>query len=275
MKRPGIIFYIIIVSSFLHTPSFAQRDSSAQNIRLNQVGFYPQAEKKAIILTSDTGIFYLKNVNHKIVFTGKLMPNTNRTFSGKQSSVANFSAFEKIGIFYLSIPSTGNSYPFSIKSAVHNSAALATVKAFYYQRASLSLPENFAGKWHRDAGHPDDKILIHPSAASKLRPVGSIVSSPGGWYDAGDYNKYIVNSGISTATLLSIYEDFPSYTVGVKLTIPERKNKLPDILDEVVWNLRWMLTMQDPFDGGVYHKLTNADFDPMIMPKDAVKDRFM
>ncbi|RZL11464.1 MAG: cellulase, partial [Pedobacter sp.] len=95
------------------------------------------------------------------------------------------------------------------------------------------------------------------------------------WYDAGDYNKYIVNSGISTATLLSIYEDFPSYTTGVKLNIPERNNKLPDILDEVVWNLRWMLTMQDRVDGGVYHKLTNADFDPMIMPKEAVKDRFM
>jgi endoglucanase len=275
MKQPGIPLSIFIVCIFLHIDSFAQKDSSVFKIFLNQVGFYPLAEKKAIILTSDTGIFYLRKVNHKIVYTGKLTPTKERTFSGKQSSVANFSDFKTIGTFYVSIPVTGNSYQFSIKPAVHNSAALATVKAFYYQRTSLTLPERFAGKWYRAAGHPDNKILIHPSAASKLRPAGSIVSSPGGWYDAGDYNKYIVNSGISTSTLLSIYEDFPTYTSGVKLNIPEGTNKLPDILDEVAWNLRWMLTMQDPFDGGVYHKLTNADFDPMIMPEDAVKDRFM
>lgn len=240
MKGPEIVFYIFIVFSCLHTDSFAQRDSSAKNIRLNQIGFYPLAEKKAIILTSDTGIFYVRNVNRRIVYTGRLIPNKERTFSGKKSSVANFSDFKTNGTFYVSIPTIGNSYQFSIKSAVHNSAALATVKAFYYQRASLPLPEQFAGKWHRAGGHPDNIILIHPSAASKLRPAGSIISSTGGWYDAGDYNKYIVNSGISTATLLSIYEDFPVYTSNIKLSIPERSNKLPDILDEAVWNLRWL-----------------------------------
>jgi endoglucanase len=61
----------------------------------------------------------------------------------------------------------------------------------------------------------------------------------------------------------------------VKLNIPESNNQVPDVLDESLWNLRWMLTMQDPEDGGVYHKLTNAKFDGMIMPDKAVAPRYV
>ncbi len=46
----------------------------------------------------------------------------------------------------------------------------------------------------------------------------------------------------------------------LRINIPESGNGAPDLLNEVVWNLRWMLTMQDPHDGGVYNKVTNARF---------------
>jgi endoglucanase len=108
--------------------------------------------------------------------------------------------------------------------------------------------------------------LIHPSAASPQRSAGTTINSTGGWYDAGDYNKYIVNCGITMNTLLSAYEDFPKYFDTLNTHIPESGNKLPDILDEILYNLRWMLTMQDPYDGGVYNKCTNAAFDGMVMP---------
>src|SRR5471030_2498462 len=142
-------------------------------------------------------------------------------------------------------------------------------------RASLALNEKYAGKWARAEGHPDTTVLIHPSAASEKRPAGTRISSPRGWYDAGDYNKYIVNSGISTSTLLSLYEDFPAYMKTVKLNIPESGNGIPDILNEILWNLRWMLTMQDLNDGGVYHKLTNAAFDKFEMPDKATAPRYV
>jgi endoglucanase len=130
----------------------------------------------------------------------------------------------------------------------------------------MPLEEKYAGKWHRSAGHPDNVVYVHGSAATKERPEGAVISSPGGWYDAGDYNKYIVNSGISMATLLSAYEDFPAYFKEVNTNIPESGDAVPDILNEAIYNLRWMLTMQDPNDGGVYNKCTNASFDGMIMP---------
>ena len=76
-------------------------------------------------------------------------------------------------------------------------------------------------------------------------------------------------------TLLSLYEDFPADCKNLTTNIPESGNKIPDILNETLWNLRWMLTMQDPNDGGVYHKLTNASFDKMEMPDQATAPRYV
>jgi endoglucanase len=102
-----------------------------------------------------------------------------------------------------------------------------------------------------------------------------VISSPRGWYDAGDYNKYIVNSAISTYTLFRAVEDFPVYYKSLNLNIPESGKGVPDLLSEAMYNYRWMLTMQDQNDGGVYHKLTNKEFDEVVMPDKATKPRYV
>ncbi|UFH56021.1 glycoside hydrolase family 9 protein [Spirosoma sp. KNUC1025] len=248
----------------------------SESIRLNQLGFYPSAPKVAIVVGDASGPFEITTPDLKtVVFKGVLGPARQNSISGKTTHTADFSDFKSVGTFVVRIPGVGHSYPFSIKADVFQAAAIGSLKGFYYQRASVGLPATYAGKWSRPAGHPDTHVLIHPSAASANRPAGTIISSPGGWYDAGDYNKYIVNSGITMGTLLSLYEDFPAYCQRLKTNIPESTNALPDLLDEALWNLRWMLTMQDPTDGGVYHKLTNPGFDGMVMPDKATKDRYV
>jgi endoglucanase len=250
-------------------------DSGQFKIRLNQIGFYPSAPKIAIILTGKESSFLLQTTDKHTVFKGKLKKSLKEDFAGNYTFVADFSSYQKPGNYILNVPGIGNSYPFTISGSVHKDVANASIKVFYFIRASIPLEEKFAGKWKRAEGHPDNKVLIHSSAASAERPEGTIISSPRGWYDAGDYNKYIVNSGISTYTLLSLYEDFPVYMKTVKLNIPESGNGIPDLLNEALWNLRWMLTMQNPNDGGVYHKLTNAAFDKMIMPDSATTPRYV
>lgn len=252
--------------------------ATAQNphIRLNQVGFYPNAPKVAVWVGDKHDLFFILNANKKdTVLRGKLSPQRVNVISQKTTQIADFSALKKAGKYFVAIPEVGISYAFEIKPNVHREAAIASLKAFYYQRVSTDLPEKYAGKWHRAAGHPDDKVLIHASAATAQRPEGTLISSPKGWYDAGDYNKYIVNSGITMATLLSLYEDYPDFFKTFEANIPESNNKIPDLLDETLWNLRWMLTMQDPNDGGVYHKLTNPSFDGMVMPDKATKPRYV
>lgn len=237
-------------------------------IRLNQLGFYPAAPKTAIV-TGDVSSanFYITSTNLRdTVFTGTLSEEKHSAYSTIKTRAADFSSFKARGSFVLFVPGLGHSYVFQISDHANKEAAIATLKGFYYQRVSMPLEEAYAGKWHRSAGHPDNVVYIHPSAVSKERPEGTVIPSPGGWYDAGDYNKYIVNSGITMGTLLSAYEDFPDYFKQVVTNIPESGNAVPDILDEAIYNLRWMLTVQDPYDGGVYNKCTNASFDGMVMP---------
>ena len=238
------------------------------DIQLNQEGFYPNAPKLAVLTKRvNSGFFYIIKTNLKdTVFKGGLSGEIFSKNSSLITRLADFSKFTAPGVYIIAISGSQNSYPFQIAANVNREAAIAVLKGFYFQRVSMHLQPVYAGKWARAAGHPDTAVLIHPSAASEERPTGTVISSAGGWYDAGDYNKYIVNSGITMGTLLSAYEDFPTYFSQLKTNIPESRNKVPDILDEIIYNLRWMQTMQDPADGGVYNKCTNADFDGMVMP---------
>ncbi|NCD72216.1 glycoside hydrolase family 9 protein [Mucilaginibacter agri] len=274
MKITGkTLFITACVFCFLqYTNAYSQQVDS---IRLNQIGFYPNSLKKAIILNADKGSFFIKNSSGLKVYSGVIVKSNNPAFNGRYTGIADFSSFKTPGTYTLVSPAGDRSYSFTINNNALKSVADASLKGFYYIRASTALDKKYAGKWSRAEGHPDDKVLIHASAVSPGRPEGTVISSPRGWYDAGDYNKYIVNSGISTGTLLSLYEDFPTYMQSAKLNIPESNNQLPDVLDEVLWNLRWMLTMQDSADGGVYHKLTNPAFDGMIMPDAATKPRYV
>ncbi|HEU4522073.1 MAG TPA: glycoside hydrolase family 9 protein [Thermoanaerobaculia bacterium] len=122
-----------------------------------------------------------------------------------------------------------------------------TVQAFHAQRCGTNV--DIGNGYRYQACHR--KSAFHPSA----RAISSSLPVHKGWHDAGDYGRYVVNSGIATGTLLWAYELFPE---------PLRDLNL---LDEIRWNLEWMLSMQDA-DGGVWHKQTSLAFPPFVMPHD-------
>jgi endoglucanase len=257
-----VLSTVIAMLTFLCTDA-QQKDK----IQINQLGYYPLAPKIAVVTTETPARFFIvKSSSHDTVFSGTLREPHRSSNSSLITCVADFSSLRSPGQYTLVVPLLGNSYPFSIANNVHSSVARSSLKGFYYQRSDMPLEKKYAGKWARSAGHRDTAVIVHASAATPDRPEGTEIATARGWYDAGDYNKYIVNSGITMGTLLSAYEDFPAYFNSLRTSIPESNNAIPDILDEILYNLRWMLSMQDPFDGGVYNKCTNAAFDGMVMP---------
>ena len=256
-KVAGIVALLVVGATARQTSS----------IRMNQIGFYPNEPKVAVIKGLGPGPFYVVAMaTGDTAFRGTLSTQQQWSYSGESVSVADFSGMNQSGAYTLTVPGAGNSSVLDIKDHVHEKLAIGALKGYYYQRASIPLASQYAGVWARAGGHPDTTVLVHPSAATTQRPAGTIISCPRGWYDAGDYNKYIVNSGISTYTLLSAYEWFPEFCTRLSTNIPESGNGIPDILNEALWNIRWMMTMQDPNDGGVYHKCTDANFDAFEMP---------
>ncbi|MEH3112883.1 glycoside hydrolase family 9 protein [Pedobacter terrae] len=273
----GILYRLFLMGLSLAATTINAQQMIAPKVVLNQLGYYPKLEKSAVVINpvSESKFELLSMPDRKSMYTGILSEPKTTGYSKIKTKIADFSAFDQAGHYIIHIDGVPESPVFKIADGVHHNLAVAALKAFYYQRASSVLDVNYAGKWYRAAGHPDTSVYIHPSAASKNRKIDSKINVSGGWYDAGDYNKYVVNSGISTSTLLSAYEDFSEYFMSREVHIPYAKNKVPDVLTEAVYNLRWMLKMQDPGDGGVYHKCTNLDFDGMVMPDQALSKRYV
>ena len=187
------------------------------------------------------------------------------------ASLVDFSEIQTEGKYQAYIDDEPIGHPITIGDKALEEAAKASIKFFYFQRASTALEEEYAGIYARAAGHLDTAVKYHPSTGKT--DTEATFNGSKGWYDAGDYGKYIVNSGISTYTLLQLYQQNKEYYDTLKLNIPESSNEVPDLLDEIRWNLDWMLTMQDD-DGGVFHKLTTKQFAGTIMPAKATAQRF-
>jgi endoglucanase len=250
--------------------------AATETILVNQAGYHPNAQKVALI-RADADIFEIIDATTgKNVFAAEPCAPQYWDLSGDTVRSADFSAFSKPGTYRICLEGSDVcSAPFSIGYDVYSEITRGAVRSYYLNRSGIGITEEYGGKWARPAGHPDTAVIIHASAASAGRPAGSVISSPGGWYDAGDYNKYIVNSSITNYTLLLFYQIFPDYCRSLALNIPESGNDIPDLVDELLWNLKWYLTMQDPADGGVYHKLTNLFFCGFVMPDEATDPRYV
>ena len=202
--------------------------------------------------------------------------------SGKFRQIVDFSELIAVGNYQiiLNTQNTQNTQNtlitqnFQIADHPYRALTRAALRAFYYQRASMPIEEPYAEGYARPAGHPDDRVIVHASAATDERPEGTIISCPGGWYDAGDYNKYIVNSGYTMGVWLMAYEMNKAYFDTLNLNIPESGAGMPDMLAEAMYNIRWMMTMQDT-DGGVYHKLTTPNFEKFIRPDQCKQPRYV
>lgn len=263
---------------------------SAQNpnpIRVNQVGYETLGAKTAAIEHDGWAKSYsLTDARGHRVWKGKVTRTAISPWSGKQRAIVDFSSVTTPGTYTLK----AGRHKQQIVIADHPYADLsrASLRAFYLLRSGEALTEEYADEYARPLGHPDTHVMVHPSAASATRPAGTIISCPGGWYDAGDYNKYIVNSAYSVGLMLCAYEMQESYFSKLDTNIPptdiingieklggEPEYPLPPMLEEIAVNLCWMLTMQDPEDGGVYHKLTTPNFEGFVMPTDCHQQRYV
>ncbi|MFA5301711.1 MAG: glycoside hydrolase family 9 protein [Bacteroidales bacterium] len=235
-----------IVFAFLFLTACTPRPQ----VLINQLGHYPDSEKIAITEGSYAGTFrVVDEQTGETVYENTAGETVASPFSGKMLTKLDFTPLNKPGTYRVTTENGTSSPVFSIDYNVLAPLAKKALEAFYLQRS--------------EPGHPDTSVMIHASAVSSERPEGTVISSPKGWYDAGDYNKYIVNASYTTGLVLAGCEQYSGYSLNEK------------ILEEMMYNLQWALTMQDPFDGGVYHKLTTPSFEGFIKPAECKQQRYV
>ncbi|WP_051336186.1 glycoside hydrolase family 9 protein [Aquimarina latercula] len=249
---------------------------SAYEVRYNQVSYIAGRNKTISVVAQSSfsnQAYTILDSSNNTVLSGTTGASSLWSDSGEHIVNVDISEVDTEGTYRFLIDTEEITFNVSIDG--YAELREEAFKYYYYNRSSTALESTHAGIYARPAGTPDDVVRVHSSAATSARPEGTVISAPKGWYDAGDYNKYIVNSGISTYTLLAAYEHYKTEWQSLQYNIPEQGGDLPDILDEVLWNLDWMLDMQDPNDGGVYHKLTAKNFSGRVMPAAYNLERFV
>ncbi len=253
--------------------SSAKADEKVASVATSQIGFAPADKKLAMVrnIGKQDGEFIIKNeVNGDTMFSGKLSDVKYWSVSGDTIAWADFSEFKTEGKYRVVVNGV-ETHPFEIKNdGLYDDLAVWSHKAFYLWRCGMDIESKYATfkgvDFSHKAGHPDTSVAIHSSAENENIKVGDFLSSPGGWYDAGDYGKYTTNGAIALTVLLRGYESFKDYYDKLNLNIPESNKNTADVLSECAYELDWLFTMQDTTDGSVAHKLTTLTFARMVMP---------
>jgi len=242
----------------------------AQYALINQAGYLPDQPKYVYFIVPEDSFYVVNKTSGEIQFRGAMQMTASKDpATGLATYRGDFSTFTQTGTYQISTPNEDTSFSFPISRTVYESVYKKSMKGYYFQRCGQSLLSQHAGVYARSICHTND-ATYH----STIGKTGT-AETTGGWHDAGDYGKYIVNAGISVGTLLYAYELFPERFSYDDLNIPESGNSIPDILDEVRYELEWFLKMQDTSDGGVFFKVTTENFDAFEMPNEDVATRYI
>jgi endoglucanase len=253
----------------------------ATAIRLNSLGYLPDSPKRATVAgTSSVPFRVIRVPAGSTVYTGNLPAPVAVANSTDSLTLADFSAVREPGEFQLEIDGLGRSAPFRIDPDLYAPAFRTVTRAMYLWRCGTAVSGSHEGfTFSHGTCHTNDAWLDLVSGKHERQ------ISNGGWHDAGDYNKYVVNAGITVGSMLRAWEDFgpairkvslnlPPTASGTSLAHDKTPPPLPEFLAEVKWELDWLLTMQAP-DGSVYHKLSTRKFGGMILPEKESTERFL
>ena len=269
MAKNLLVFFFLIPTFCL----FGQIPSN--NIHVDQFGYLPAAEKVAVISnpqigynSSDSftpiGDFEVRLAeNDEVVYAapaGAWQNGLTHELSGDQGWWFDFSQVSTPGEYYIINPATGEQTGnFMIDITAYDSVLRAATKMFYYNRCNATKAAPFAeNNW------TDGMNFMNANQDANCRFVfdqGNADTEKdltGGWFDAGDYNKYVTFAESAVHNLLSAYEENPD-VFSDDFGIPESGNGIPDVLDELIWELDWLYKMSNE-DGTVHIKMGSIDY---------------
>lgn len=259
-----LCFDDMILSDAAYAPPPAPPKAVLPTVLVNQLGYVPKLEKVATVKsTANEPLEYqLLDAKGGVVHRGKTIVFGPDAASGDTVHLIDFTGFTTPGSGYVLQVGQGKSDAFSIDGKLYYRLKYDALRYFYATRSGTPIEKVYVGDpaIARPAGHYKDRAPCAPGIGCNYT-----LDVTGGWYDAGDYGKYVVNGGISVWTLMNWYER-AKYAGGdtaafgdLKGFIPESQNKVPDILDEARWELEFFLRMQvpegQPNAGMVHHKI--------------------
>lgn len=230
-------------------------------IRLNTIGYLPAMPKRASVAGKFTRFTVVRVKDGRKVYEGEAAGPITNADTGEQLYIADFSNLKTPSEYRLQIAGIGLSPAFRIGADIYNQPFVVATRAMYLWRCGTAVSGKHNGDTFSHAAcHMEDAYMDYVGGGRERR------DATGGWHDAGDYNKYVVNAGVTVGAMLRAWEDFGTRLRRIPLNIPQSGGKLPDYLAEIKWEIDWLLKMQAD-NGSVYHKISTRNFGPFILPE--------
>lgn len=250
-------------------------------VRVNQFGYLADGPRFASVVNESTTPLDWELVDEAGAVVGQGKTELTEPDKGVNATVhtVDLSAVTATGSGFVLRVAGEESYPFAIGQPGYGKLFRDALTYFYLARSGTPIDGNIVGdeRYTRDAGHVDVAPNQGDGAVGCHAPFewhegwtcDYTLDVRGGWYDAGDHGKYVVNGGISVWQLLDTWERAAllygtagaenSFLGDSTAQLPERGNGVPDILDEARWELEWMRKMIVPagqqYEGMVHHKV--------------------
>ncbi len=264
-----LLFSFILIGCISVLPA----QNAQRYIVVDQFGYRPGDPKVAVLADPLIGFnstdqfipgstYQVKRVSdNSVVYTGtptQWNGGATHSQSGDRGWWFDFSSVQDTGMFYV-YDTTNNvrSYYFQIAPDIYKNILKAACKFYYYQRINMVKDSTYVGaQWADGYEIPGDTVcrdINDPTNTTTIKDLSQ------GWMDAGDINKYITFAVVPVNQLLTAYT-LNSTVFTDDFGIPESGNGIPDILDELKWELDWVKKMQDTTDGAAYIKVAHSDY---------------
>lgn len=243
---------------------------SANGFYLNSVGYFPEQAKIASVDVDIEAFSVVDAENDFVCFVGKTSEPVFQEDVQKTVRFADFSSITTPGKYYLKANGGKLSATFAIGKTIYNQPYVTTMRAFYLWRCGTAVSGEYNGNlFFSGACHMEDGWLDSIGYANTQK------DGTGGWHDAGDHGKYVVNAGITLGMMFMAWEQFSDKLNKFDLGLPETAPGFPEYLKELKWETDWLLKMTYPDGSGrVSHKLTRTHFEGFVMPADDKEKRY-
>ena len=239
-------------------------------IRVNQIGYLPEATKVAVFMSDETaqinGFELVDAFTGEVAFSSSAVRPTGVLGRMKTTCRLDFSGLKTSGAYYIKVLSSGGetrSETFPVGAGVYDGAADFVLNYMRQQRCGWN-------PFFKDSCHRKDGIIVgHPDP----RKDSTFLDVTGGWHDASDCLQYTTTSANAIYQLMFAYQSNPEAFSDNHLAdgTPGR-NGIPDIVDEIYWGLKWLDKM-NPEPGEMYNQIADdRDHVGMRVPSDDLAD---
>ncbi len=250
------------IVSFIILFAVAAAYAADSDIVYNTLGYKPIMNKKATVNTACSTFQVKRAADDSDAFSGNASGPVYVSDSGRNVYVIDFSALDETGTFYINVDGVGRTQNFIISENAYNTAFSNAFTAMYMWRSGCDISRTYGSTTYSwAAGHTAGTNLSYVSAY-KFNNDGT-----GGWYDAGDYGRYVGNAGITIWPMLMAWEDFGTTINAINYALPETAPGYPEYLKEVKYETDWLFKMMyEDGSGKVSDKLTSKNHAGFTLP---------